>query len=172
MTRADQRSEIEPIERTVRSALDVLQVAYQILPCDPELADTAAFCEHYGIPPSHSANAIIVASKKEPKQYAACLALATTQLDVNHAVRDLMGGKKLSFATAQETQDLTGMMVGGVTPFGLPEKLPIYIDSRVMEAEYVVVGGGSRSCKIKIAPEALQRLPGARVIENLARERR
>lgn len=163
--------EEEGIERTVRSALESLGVDHEILPCDPNLADTAAFCEHYGVPPSSSANAILVASKKEPKQYAVCLALATTQLDVNHAVRELMGGKKLSFAAAEETEGLTGMMVGGVTPFGLPENLPIYIDSRVMGADFVVVGGGSRSCKIKVAPEALKRIPGARIIENLAREK-
>ena len=162
----------EQIEQSVRSALESLGVDYEILPCDPALADTAAFCQHYGIPPSHSANAILVASKKEPKQYAVCLALATTQLDVNHAVRELMDGKKLSFAAAEETQDLTGMMVGGVTPFGLPENLPIFIDSRVMEPDYVVVGGGSRSSKIKIAPEALKRIATARVIENLAREKK
>ena len=42
-------------------------VEMEVLDCDPELADTAAFCEVYGFSPADSANTIIVASKKEPK---------------------------------------------------------------------------------------------------------
>ena len=165
MTGDDQK-----IERRVTAALDALGVSYEVLPCDPELADTHAYCEHYGISLSESANAIVVASKKEPRQYSACLALATTRLDVNHAVRRLMGTKKLSFASAEQTVSVTGMMVGGVTPFGLPEGLPLYIDRRVMDCASVVIGGGSRSCKIRLSPKAFEHLSQAQTIEDLALE--
>ena len=84
-------------------------------------------------------------------------------------MRRLLGGQKLSFASGEETTALTGMMMGGVTVFGLPPDLPIYIDSAVMMAPSVVVGGGSRSCKIRIAPEVLRRIPNAFVVEGLAR---
>lgn len=159
----------EAIEASVRSALEAVSPSFEILPCDPALADTAAFCAHYGIPPGESGNTIVVATKKEPRQYAACLVLATTRLDANHAVRRLLGGQKLSFASGQETTALTGMMMGGVTVFGLPPDLPVYIDSAVLEARSIVVGGGSRSCKIRIAPEVLRRLPNVLVVEGLAR---
>jgi len=162
-------SSAEAIEASVRAALEAVSHSFEILPCDPALADTAAFCAHYGIPPEESGNTIVVATKKEPRQYAACLALATTRLDVNHVVRRLMGGQKLSFASGQETTALTGMMMGGVTVFGLPPDLPIYIDSSVLGARSIVVGGGSRSCKIRIAPEVLRRLPNVLVVEGLAR---
>jgi prolyl-tRNA editing enzyme YbaK/EbsC (Cys-tRNA(Pro) deacylase) len=161
-------SETEEIERGVRASLEVLGAAFEILPCDPELADTAAFCAHYGIDPAESGNTILVATKKEPKSYAACLVLATTRLDVNHAVRKLLAGQKLSFASGEETRALTGMMMGGVTVFGLPPEVPLFIDSAVLGARSVVVGGGSRSSKIRIAPEVLRRLPNASVIEGLA----
>lgn len=161
-------SETEEIERGVRASLEALGAPFEILPCDPELADTAAFCAHYGIDPAESGNTIIVATKKEPKSYAACLVLATTRLDVNHAVRKLLAGQKLSFASGEETRALTGMMMGGVTVFGLPPDLPLFIDSAVLGAKSVVVGGGSRSTKVRIAPEALRRIPNAAVIEGLA----
>jgi prolyl-tRNA editing enzyme YbaK/EbsC (Cys-tRNA(Pro) deacylase) len=161
-------SEIEEIERGVLEALRKLAETFEVLPCDPELADTAAFCAHYGIDPGESGNTIVVATKKEPKTYAACLVLATTRLDVNHAVRKLLGGQKLSFASGEETRALTGMMMGGVTVFGLPPEIPVFIDSAVLEARSVVVGGGSRSSKIRIAPEILLRIPNAAVIEGLA----
>jgi prolyl-tRNA editing enzyme YbaK/EbsC (Cys-tRNA(Pro) deacylase) len=164
-------SETQALDPTVRSVLDALGAEYEVLPCDPELADTAVFCEHYGVPIEKSVNTIIVASKKEPKQYAACLVLATTKLDVNHTVRRLMGVKKLSFANNDETKALTGMMVGGVTVFGLPKDLPIYIDGRVMGLDYIVLGGGNRSSKIKLAPDVFERLPRTSVVEGLALDR-
>jgi len=166
---SEARHPAEAIEASVRAALEALSHSFEILPCDPALADTAAFCAHYGIPPEESGNTIVVATKKEPRKYAACLVLATTRLDVNHAVRSLLGGQKLSFASGQETTALTGMMMGGVTVFGLPPDLPIYIDSAVLGARSIVVGGGSRSCKIRIAPEILRRIPNVLVVEGLAR---
>ena len=157
------------IEARVRAALEAVTDSFEILPCDPALADTAAFCAHYGVDPSQSANTIVVASKKEPRRYAACLVLATTRLDVNHAVRSLLDNAKLSFASGEETAALTGMTMGGVTVFGLPPDLPIFVDSAVVSAPTVVIGGGSRFVKVRLAPETLRRIPNARVIEGLAR---
>jgi prolyl-tRNA editing enzyme YbaK/EbsC (Cys-tRNA(Pro) deacylase) len=156
-------------EAPVLAALAGLGIEYERLDCDPTAADTAAFCARYGIPPDRSANTILVASKKEPKVYAACVVLATTTLDVNHAVRSLLGVSRLSFASAEETVAVTGMLVGGVTPFGLPEDLPVYVDEAVMAPEWVILGGGGRSSKIKLAPAALKRLPAVKVVPGLAR---
>jgi prolyl-tRNA editing enzyme YbaK/EbsC (Cys-tRNA(Pro) deacylase) len=156
------------IETRVRDRLDALAVEHEIIECDPEFADTAAFCARYSVPPEESANTIVVAARKEPGVACACVVLATCRLDVNHAVCDLLGVRKASFASAEQTRDLTGMMIGGVTPFGLPEQLPLYIDARVMDQPSVVIGGGSRSMKIRLAPAGLLTLPGARVIDALA----
>jgi prolyl-tRNA editing enzyme YbaK/EbsC (Cys-tRNA(Pro) deacylase) len=156
------------IETRVRERLGALAVEHEILDCDPDFADTAAFCTRYGVPPEQSANTIVVAARKEPGVACACLVLATCRLDVNHAVCDLLGVRKASFASAEQTRDLTGMMIGGVTPFGLPQSLPLYIDDHVMRQPTVVIGGGSRSMKVRLTPNSLLRLPGARVIEGLA----
>jgi prolyl-tRNA editing enzyme YbaK/EbsC (Cys-tRNA(Pro) deacylase) len=156
------------IEATVAQALEGLGATWELMRIDPDFADTAAFCEKYGVALDHSGNTIIVASKKEPKNYCACLVLATTRLDVNHTVRRLMDVSRVSFATAEETQALTGMMIGGVTLLALPPDLPIYVDDRIMALDYLILGGGSRSSKIKIAPEALRRLPAFTVVPGLA----
>jgi prolyl-tRNA editing enzyme YbaK/EbsC (Cys-tRNA(Pro) deacylase) len=153
----------------VVSMLDGLGVPYELMHIDPAFADTAVFCERYGIPLDRSANTIVVASKKEPRQYCACLVLATTRLDVNHAVKKLMGAARVSFASAEETAALTGMRIGGVTVFALPAGLPLYVDARVMAPDWIIVGGGGRSTKVKIAPEALRRLPGMSVVPGLAK---
>ncbi|MFQ5948246.1 MAG: YbaK/EbsC family protein [Acidimicrobiia bacterium] len=158
----------EPIERAIISQLDRLKVPYELVPCDPEYADTAAFCERYGYPPDHSANTILVASKREPKHYAACVVLATTRLDVNKRVRKLMGVSKLSFASQEETREVTGMTLGGVTVFALPPAVPLYVDDRVMGLDYVILGGGSRSLKIKTSPVVFERMEEAEVVSDLA----
>ena len=155
-------------ERKTRAALDALGVPYDVVPIDPQFADTTAFCERYGYPPDHAGNTIIVASKKEPRQYAACVVTATTRLDVNHAVRDLLGVSKASFASADEMTQLTGMTMGGVTVFGLPDGLPIFVDERVMGLEYVILGTGGRNGKVKVSPEVFRRMANVRVVRDLA----
>ncbi len=158
-------------EQATRDALDRLGIPYEIIPIDPQFADTAAFCERYGYPPDHAGNSIIVASKKEPKQYAACVVLATTRLDVNHTVRDLLGVSKLSFATADEMAQLTGMQVGGVTVFDLPADVPLFVDERLMALDYVILGTGGRNGKIKTSPDVFRRLANSRIVRGLALER-
>ena len=97
-----------------------------------------------------SANAIIVVGKSEPRVHAACLVLASTRLDVNGVVRRKFCVKKASFAAGEETTDITGMQIGGVTPYGLPAGLPIWIDAAVMACDRVIVGGGSRDRKLLV----------------------
>ncbi len=142
---------------------------YEVVMIDPAFADTAVFCEHYGYGLDISANCLLVASRDEPPAVAACLVLATTRLDVNRTVRRLMGVRKLSFAPAELTLERTGMQLGGVTPFGLDASIPLYVDARIMSCERVIVGGGSRSVKLLVAPAALTAI-GAQVVEGLANE--
>lgn len=157
------------IEQRVRTHLGALDVPYIEIACDPGFADTVAFCGRYGYPLEMSANTIIVAARKEPGVACACVVLASDRLDVNHTVCSLLGVRKASFAPPDLTRELTGMLIGGVTPFGLPESLPLYIDSRVMERDQVIVGGGSRSLKLQLPPAALAALASARVVEGLAK---
>ena len=152
----------------VLAHLDALDADYEAIKCDPNLADTADFCAAYGYALDESANAILIASKRPLGQFALCLALATTRLDVNRTVRDVMGVKKLSFATAEQTIEATGMMIGGVTPFGTPPDLPIYIDKAVMEKARVIVGGGSRSLKLLVATEIFRAMPNVHIVAGLA----
>jgi prolyl-tRNA editing enzyme YbaK/EbsC (Cys-tRNA(Pro) deacylase) len=159
----------DPAEASVLRQLEELAVAHEIIACDPELADTAQFCEAYGYAPEDSANTIVVVGKSTPPVYAACVVLATTRLDVNGVVRRRLGTRKASFASADETKVITGMLIGGVTAFGLPADLPLWVDARVLERERVVLGGGSRSCKLIVAPQVLLEIPKAEVVDQLAR---
>ncbi len=141
---------------------------YEVMECDPSLADTAAFCEAYDVDPAESANTILVASKRPPGVNAACVVLATHRLDVNRVVRSELGVKKLSFASAELTVELTTMQIGGVTPFGLPTSMPVLVDGDVLHRDSIVLGGGNRSSKLRIAPKDLLTIPSVEVIAGLA----
>lgn len=155
----------------VHQALEQHGLAHEVLACDPELADTAEFCAHYGFALDESANTILVASKKvEPQRVAACVALGTTRLDVNRQVTSLLGVKRASFADPELTIALTDMMIGGVTAIGI-ESAPVYIDAEVMNRSRVVMGGGNRSSKVVLDPRELLRLPGVQVVTDLATPR-
>ena len=141
-----------------------------VAPIDPDLADTAAFCEAYDVSLADSANCVIVAGRRGGvTRYAACVVLATTRADVNDVVRRHLDVRKCSFAPMDEAVRLTGMEYGGITPIGLPDDWPVLVDARVVAAPHVIIGSGVRHSKISIAGPALGALPGAEVIESLAR---
>lgn len=154
---------------TVIADLESRGLRYEEMVCDPELADTAAFCEAYGIPVEKSANAILVASRKPEGHNAVCLVLAHTRLDVNNTVRKKLGVRKVSFAPADLTKELTGQEIGGVTVFGLPDDVPVWVDSQVLDQDWVIVGAGSRSAKIRLDPSQFRDQEGFEIVAGLAR---
>lgn len=152
----------------VIGALEALDATFSTMACDPDLADTAAFCAAYDISPEQSANAIMLASKRPAGVHAMFLVLATTRLDVNRMGRDLMDVKKVSFASPDLTAGITGMVMGGVTPFGRPDDLPLFVDAAVLDHPWVVVGGGTRDMKVKVDPEVFSRMANCGIVEGLA----
>ena len=157
------------LETRVRSVLHDLAITdWEWISIDPKYGDTADFCAQYGYDLPHSANTIIVASKRGASAYCACIVRACDRLDVNRRVRRLMGVSRASFATPEETQELTGMMIGGVTAMALPDDLAIYADQRLLEMDYIILGAGSRSAKVKMPPQELAKLPGLEFIDGLS----
>ncbi|WP_106814806.1 YbaK/EbsC family protein [Microbacterium timonense] len=137
---------------------------------DPELADTAAFCERYGVAMNASANCVVVKGKRGGEvRFAACMVLATTRADVNGVVRRRLDVRSASFAPMDEAVALTGMEYGGITPIGLPADWPILVDAAVAAAPEVVIGGGVRGSKLFVPGSALLALPGAELVEGLGR---
>jgi prolyl-tRNA editing enzyme YbaK/EbsC (Cys-tRNA(Pro) deacylase) len=136
-----------------------------VSPIDPDLADTAAFCEHYDIGLDISANCVVVEARRADRaRFAACLVLATTRADVNGIVRKRLGARKISFASMDSAVSLTGMEYGGITPVGLPADWPVLVDANVVDQERVVIGSGIRGSKLLAATEVLSSLPNAEVL--------
>jgi prolyl-tRNA editing enzyme YbaK/EbsC (Cys-tRNA(Pro) deacylase) len=137
---------------------------------DPELADTAAFCERYGVSPAESANCVVVAGRRDgATRMAACMVLATTRADVNGLVKRELDVRKASFAPMETAVELTGMEYGGITPIGLPAEWPLFVDEAVASTYRVVIGSGVRRSKLTLPGGVLANLPGAVVLSSLGR---
>jgi prolyl-tRNA editing enzyme YbaK/EbsC (Cys-tRNA(Pro) deacylase) len=156
-----------PVARALASpALAADQVL--VAEIDPALADTAAFCERYGVGLEQSANCVVVAGRRgETTTLAACVVLATTRADVNGVVRRRLDVRKASFASVSTAVEASGMEHGGITPVGLPEGWPVLVDGAVPEQAWVVVGSGLRRSKLVLPGALLATLPHAEVLERL-----
>ena len=152
----------------IRQFLESTNLEFEVMDCNPELADTKVFCKEYGIDLEDSVNAIVVKTKTGELKYAACALLATTRLDINKTIRKKLGARKVSFANIEETAKLTAMNIGGVTPLTLPSTLPLWVDSKVMQRNSIVLGGGNRSSKIKVSPIIFQYTLNTEIVEGLA----
>ena len=160
----------DPVATALRMLPPTIAERIEVAAIDPDLADTAAFCERYGVGLDVSANCVIVAGRRgETTRYAAVMVLATTRADVNGMVRSLLDARKASFAPMDDAVALTRMEYGGITPLGVPADWPILVDSRIIELPQIIVGSGLRRSKIAMPGSALAALPGARVVEGLAR---
>lgn len=142
--------------------------AVRVAEIDPELADTAEFCAHYGVPLADSVNCVVIAAKRGGDvTYAACMVTALTRADVNGLVRKHLGARKASFAPLAEVAEATGMEYGGITPIGLPAGWPVLVDPAAAAVEAAIIGSGNRRSKIVLPGRALVELPGAEVLPGL-----
>jgi prolyl-tRNA editing enzyme YbaK/EbsC (Cys-tRNA(Pro) deacylase) len=146
--------------------LDVAQI--EVAEIDPALADTAAFCERYGVSLAESANCVVIAGRRGGEtRYAACMVAATTRADVNGLARRQLDARKASFAPVEAVTATTGMEYGGITPVGLPAGWPVLVDEAVAKTASVVIGSGIRGSKLRLPGPLLAALPAAEILPGL-----
>ena len=156
----------EPVIRGLRDLpggdeVDVAEI-------DPALADTAAFCERYGVSLTESANCVVILGRRgDVSTYAACVVAATTRADVNGLVRRHLDARKASFAPVEAVTAASGMEYGGITPVGLPADWPVLVDEAVAKTASVVIGSGIRGSKLRLPGRLLAAIPSAQVLPGL-----
>ena len=165
----DCKNKTDLLNKDVFDHISKLAIPYQVVECKEEYADTYLFCEKYDYPIEFCANTILLSSKKPPNYHVACVLQGDKKLDVNNKVRKLMNSSKVSFASHEETVSLTNMTSGGVTIFGLPNSIDIYVDSDVMNQPYLIFGSGNRNSKIIIEPNHLSQIPNIKLVGNITK---
>jgi prolyl-tRNA editing enzyme YbaK/EbsC (Cys-tRNA(Pro) deacylase) len=80
--------------------------------------------------------------------------------------------KRLSFATAEEIQAVTGCVPGAVAPLGLPAGVPVFFDEAVARCSIVSISSGDPIAGLELDSQDLLRLSGATLAPIAMRERR
>lgn len=159
------REHLDLVAQSVRVALQQSSAEILVAAIDPAVADTAAFCERYGVRMADGANCVIVEGRRgDVVRHAVCVILAPDRVDVNGTIRRLLDGKKASFAGRDTATALTGMEFGGITPIGAPSSWPLFVDEAVAAAGPLVIGSGIRGSKLLVPGAVLAALPNARVL--------
>ena len=154
------------IHKSVSNLFQENEDSLEIFECKDEFSDTQSFCDHYGYKIEDSCNAILIKSKKPEQFYALFCVLGVDRLDVNHKGKAVLSSKKLSCASREEAEEITGQIYGGISPLGLPKDIKIYVDKNVMSRDKVFIGGGNRVSKFFLSPETLVDLTNA-IVEDL-----
>lgn len=156
-----------PVAAALVAAPSVAAHAHTVA-IDPNLAETAALTERFGLDPDMSANCVIVLGKRGGElRPAACVILSSTRADVNGLVRRTIDTRKCSFAPQDWAVTETGMEYGGITPVGVPDGWPILVDRAVTEQPWVLLGSGLRRSKLALPGASLAELPAAQVLDGL-----
>jgi len=67
----------------------------------------------------------------------------------------VMDAKNVKTTTVRDAQRLTGYTVGGISPFGARRRLPVYVQSTILDLPYLYVNAGRRGFIVGMKPEAL-----------------
>jgi prolyl-tRNA editing enzyme YbaK/EbsC (Cys-tRNA(Pro) deacylase) len=137
---------------------------------DPQFTGSKEFCEHYNVDPSDGANCIIIeVVKGSEKSFACCLVPIGYRADLNSLVRKHFNARRVSFAPLEQVEKETKMEYGSITFFGLPNNWPILIDSKILEKENVIIGGGKKVSKLLIPTKIFKQIPNLEIIDGLSR---
>ena len=105
----------------------------------------------------------IIMKNKDDGQLIALILLAGSKVD-KKVIRDGVGPKRWTFATAEEIIQNIGYPAGGVPPIFLPADLIKYVDPRVLNRDLVVGGGGTIDSLIKLPPRYIEEMGAVKKI--------
>jgi prolyl-tRNA editing enzyme YbaK/EbsC (Cys-tRNA(Pro) deacylase) len=139
-----------------------------VIEIDPDLADTAALTEAYGLPLEASANCVVVAGRRAGNErIAACVVTADTRADVNNLVKRSLDVRKASFLSMDRAVAESLMEYGGITPIGLPDDWRLLVDARIAQLDAAMIGSGVRRSKLMVRGPDLAAYPGVELTEGL-----
>lgn len=76
-----------------------------------------------------------------------------------------VGCKKIKFADGLTVEAVTGFTPGGVSPVGLLQKLPVYLDQSLYAYDIVYAAAGTANSALPIRPVRLKQITGAQIID-------
>jgi Cys-tRNA(Pro)/Cys-tRNA(Cys) deacylase len=94
--------------------------------------------------------------------YALILMPGDKQLSVKRLAK-VCGSKHATMAATQTAERITGYFVGGISPFGTKQKLPVIMEAGILIFDKILINGGQRGTMLKMKPADIQKALGCEV---------
>ena len=153
-----------PPDTEVIRTLDANGISYRLLPHNEPVFTVEAAAEQRGVIKEEMVKSILLHDRKG-KHVMACIT-GDARLNTN-AVRAHLGEgwSRLSFATAEQIEELLGFVQGAVAPVGLPDDIPILFDQRIADCNKVNISSGDPMAGLELATEDLFRVAKAQLAQ-------
>jgi len=150
-----------PPVNNVTRFLDARKVSYTALETPPEKLGALEVALLLEVEPASVFKTIVV-TRDKPMKPLLIVAPGPSQVDLK-LLASVLGEKKVHLPTERESEQLTGLKAGGISPLALINKgFQVVIDSSAQKYPAIHISGGQRGINIRLAPDDLARLTNAR----------
>ena len=116
--------------------------------------------DELGVDPAAALKTLVVRNETNEREMALCCVPVAGHLSLKAAAKAL-GWKKAAMADPKKAQHATGYVVGGISPLGTLQRLPVLIDASVSPFPTIIVYAGQLGLSAEHAPQDLAALTGA-----------
>lgn len=153
-------SATQPLTR-ITELLTARGIPFRLLPHQDPVFTVAAAAVQRGVAKAGIVKSILLRESKRHRFVLACVT-GEQQVDPRRVRAHLPGQwKRLSFATAEEIERVTGSVTGAVAPLGLPEAVPVVFDEAITDREMVSISSGNPLFGLELRSQDLVRASGA-----------
>jgi Cys-tRNA(Pro)/Cys-tRNA(Cys) deacylase len=89
------------------------------------------------------------------KGYTLVLLTGDKQLSMKRLAR-VCGVKRAAMADTKTAERLTGYLIGGISPFGTRQRLPVIMDESILDSDEILINAGQRGRMLRLAPADLK----------------
>lgn len=114
-----------------------------------------------GLPPEQVFKTLLAAVDSQP---VVAMVPVSAQLDLKLLAR-AHGGKKGALCSGEQAQRLTGYRLGGISPLGQKQRLPLYLAETARDWGMIYMSGGRRGLEMAMAPLDLLALTEGSAVE-------
>ncbi len=151
------------LKTKITQLLDRHQIPYRLLPHTEPVFTVEAAAAQRGVNKDEMVKSIVLRETKRRRYVMACV-IGSMRLDPKAVRHHLPGSwRRLSFASAQEVETVTGCVQGAVAPLALPDGLPVIFDEAIARQAKVNISSGDPLAGLELDPQDLIRLSGAQI---------
>lgn len=150
---------MSPLERVQEFIDSYPELKIVLFDSSTHTAELAA--QTLGVTAAQIAKTLVFLADAKPLLVVTC---GDRKVDTKKLAREL-GVKKVKFADAETVLAATGFTPGGVSPFGLPEEIPLYLDKSLYLFDVVYAAAGTANSALPVKPQRLQEITGAKMVD-------